>query len=800
MHHHDFAAAFRSLRRSPGFVAIAVFSLGLAIGLYTTTHALIDAIRHPYDPYVDSGQLYTISWAVVGRDQPGLRREMYLALRERRDLFAGLVPWTGADATFEAGAHLVTGRAITADPRIFRVLGVQPVVGRVFDPAGDDPTDNGAAVISYQLWQEDFAENRDLAALQLAFGGRSYRVVGVMGPSVQFPEDADVWLPMPASVARAAPRGLRMEALVRLRPDDAEARVESELHALALSFTSEHRGEHAMFGYRLQSIRRTAHWGSEIPGLTYMVAFLILLIACLNLANLLLARGLGRRREMAVRLALGAGRRAIARYVLVECGIIVALGGAWGILASMWGVSLAQSRLPVNVTQLGFVAPRLSWGVVAFGFAVTAATVLAAGLIPAIRASRANVSDAIKDGGAGSTGRSSTLYRWVVMAEIAVALIITAGAAASLRLLAHSERAPFTFGAGDRLTTSVRPSDSTCDRHDVRSRFAEDLITRARSVPGVRYAAALTTVIPPHDLVTSDHEPNPIQVVTGGYLTEIGYSLVTADYFRVNDFPIAAGRDFDAADAGGRGAAIVSGEMATRLWGHQSPVGRLLKLGPSTSGAPWIPVVGVSGDRYQPGPDSILAARAPDLAVVGLVGCRAAAVSVRTRNRDPRAPLALYHALRTGAPAALVTEVRSDKADHDAGLRSQRLATLLFTAFAIFALVLSSVGVFAILTFVVSQRTREFAMRRALGADLPEVRRLIGKQAVELVLAGTAMGGVVALSLGYLISGFIFKVGVADPVGFALAELVIIAASLAACLGPIRQAMRADPVDLLRAT
>lgn len=799
MAHHDAAAAIRSLRRSPGFVAIAVFSLGLAIGLYTTTHALIDAIRHPYDPYGRSEQLYTVSWAAVGRDQPALRHEMYTALQDRGDLFAAFVPWTGTNATFEAGSHLVTGSAITADPHLFGVLGVKPVAGRAFNTEGDDPTDAAAAVISYQLWQEDYGQNPDLAALPLSFGGRTYRVIGVMGAAVQFPEDADVWLAMPAAVARGASPSVGMNALVRLRAGDTQARVASQLDALAARFTADGRAEQAMFAYRVQSVGAASRSARDIPMLTYVVAFLILLIACLNLANLLLARGLGRRRETAVRVALGASRFAVARYVLTECAIIVGLGGAWGVLASLWGVSLAQSRLPVKITQLGFVAPRLSWSVVAFGFAVTGLTVLVAGLIPALRASRANVNDALKDGGGGSTGRTSTLYRWLVMAEVAVALIMTAGATASLRLLAKSQGTPFALGVGDRLTASVNPSDSTCNRRDDRARFADDLATRASAVPGVRYAAVVARVIPPRDLVTSDHTPNPVQIVAGRR-AQIGYDLVSPDYLRINALPIVAGREFQVGDEAGGGAAIVNQRTAARLWPGQSPVGRLLKLGPSTSDAPWTRVIGVVGDRYQSPTDSTVVAESPNIAVVGRVGCRAVALSVRTDRSDPQTAVTLYHALRAASPGALVTEVRSDKGDYEAGLRYQRMVTLMFSAFSLFALVLSSVGVFAILTFVVSQRVREIAMRRALGADLPEVRRLIGKQALELVLAGTGIGGVLALSLGYLISGMIFRVGAVDPVGFVAAEAILMAASLVACVGPIRQAMRADPVALLRAT
>ncbi|HEY5220195.1 MAG TPA: FtsX-like permease family protein [Gemmatimonadaceae bacterium] len=795
--HHDMLAALRSLRRSPGFVVIAVLSLGLAIGLHATTFALIDAIRHPVNPYAHVEQLFSVETNAQGPDRPTLQRAMYVAARDRHDLFTAFVPWTETTETFEAGSHLVSGTAVTAAARMFDVLDVRPVIGHAFNPNGNNASD--AAVISYQLWQQDYGENRDLASLPLTFGGRTYRVIGVMGPAIQFPEDADVWLAMPDAVAASAPSAERMRALIRVHTGNTQARINTELGGLAAQFTAAYANEQALFAYRILPLEQKARAAGDIPGTTYVITFLILLIACLNLANLLMARGLGRRREMAVRLALGASRWAIIRYVLTECTIIVVLGGAWGLLASLWGVSLAQSRMPVKITELGFVAPRLSWHVLLFGLAVIGATVLVAGLIPAIRASRANVHEAMKDGGAGSTGRQSNIYRWLVIAEIAVALIMTVGATSSLRLLSMASSTPFQFGAADRLTTSVVPSRSTCSRGDSLSRFADDMATRAQSVPGVRFAAVQAKALPSRDLVTSDHTPEPIQIVMGEF-GEIGYDVVTPNYYEVNELPIVAGRDFETSDERAGGVAIVNQRIAAKLWPLQSPVGRLIKLGPARSNAPWIPVVGVSGVRYRSPSDSTVVAEGPDLAVVRRVGCQRASLAIRATGNDPRVAVAVYHALRAASPGALVTEVRSDKADYVAQLKWQRIVSWLFVAFGIFALVLSTVGVYAILSYVVGQRVREFAMRRALGADAPEVRRLIGKQALEMVLMATAIGGVLAVTLGILVAAFLFRTHDIDAIALGAAEGIVVLASLAACVGPIRQAMRADPVDLLRSS
>jgi putative ABC transport system permease protein len=795
--HHDILAALRSLRRSPGFVAVAVLSLGLAVGMHTTTYALIDAIRNPVNPYAGVDRLFSISASALGPDQPTLQRGLVVAARDRRDLFAEFVPWTSGARIIEAGDHLVSGQTVSAGAALFDVLGVQPVVGRAFNSTGENPSD--AAVISYQLWQEDYGQNRDLASLPLAFGGRTYRVIGVMGPDIRFPADADVWLAMPVEAAASVSTTARFQALVRLAPGETRAHADAALHGVAAQFAAAYASNHALFAFRLLPLERKPRGAGDIPDTTYMITFLILLIACLNLANLLMARGLGRRREMAVRLALGASRWAIVRYVLTECTIIVVLGGAWGLLASLWGISFAQSRMPAKVAQLGFVAPRLSWHVLAFGLGVIGATVLVAGLIPAIRASRANVHDAMKDGGAGSTGRQSGLYRWLVIGEIAVALIMTVGGTSSLRLLARYSSVPFQFGSDDHLTASVTPSNATCREADSTSRFADDMAMRVQVLPGVRFAAVDAKAIPQRDLVASDQSPEPIQLLIGenGVL---GYDVVSPNYYQVNGVPIIAGRAFGAGDERSGGVAIVNQRTAAKLWPLQSPIGRLIRLGPARSDAPWIPVVGVSGVRYRSPTDSTVVAEGPDLAVVRRIGCRRAELTVLARGNDPRTGIAVYHALRAAAPGALVTDVRSDKADFAAQLRWQGIVSALFVAFALFAIMLSTVGVYAILSYVVSLRLREFAMRRALGADAPEVRRLIGKQALEMVLMATGIGGVFAITLGILVAAFVFRTRDIDAIALTGAEAIVFAASLAACIGPVRQAMRADPVDLLRST
>ena len=791
--HHDFAAALRSLRRSPGFLAIAVLSLGLAIGLNTTMLAMIDAVMHPYIPYPNAGRLYDLTPYGSTRDHAWLQRPMYLAVRARKDLYSQLVPYAMSQGLVQANGHLVRGFNLTVGTRLFDALGVKPVAGRFFDAAGDNPADASAAVIGYQLWQQQFGGSTDLASMRLIVGGHTYAVIGVLPPSVHYP-GRDVLLAMPKASETSIDGGW-VSALLVLKPGDTRARVKAQLDAMATQFARDYHANPADFDYRLDSIIPPGRVPRGQMLIAAVVTVLVLVVACLNLANLMLARGLSRRRELAVRMAIGASRGAIIRHVFVECALIAALGGAWGILLSIWGVKLAEGHMPGMIRQLGFVTPHLSWRVLALGIAVTAGTVLLAGVAPALGAGRANVGDAMKNGGGSSTARHIRLYRLVVIGEIAVALGVMIFA--TIGFGGYYRRATVRFGYdADHVLDSQVSIGRDCATRTGGSRVWFDMARRLDAVPGVRAAAIYATSFPIRSVVTSDQPGVPEQRVLGRGMS-LGYTVTTPDYFRVYNYPIVAGRDFEPGDGDSVGVAIVNRRLAAKLWPFMSPVGRLLKLGPANSGAAWVRVVGVVGSRNASADSA--SDDSPLLTVARPFGCYSAAVAIRTNGPTGATGAASYHVLRAATPpAGYVAEFRTAREEYDASLRSDRMATLALVSCGAFALVLCAFGVFGVLSYAVGQRTREFAMRTALGAPSPHLIGIVVRDALEMVLGGTALGGSAAVLLVF--QGLRGSGSLSFAVALASAEAIVIVASLAACIPPVHRALHADPVELLRAT
>ncbi len=793
--HHDVLAALRSLRRSPGFVAIAVLSLGLAIGLNTTMLSMIDAIIDPYVPYAQPQQLADLIPYGITRDHEPLQRTMYLAARARTDLYAQIVPWTFEPGTMEANGHLVSALAFTVGTRLFDVLGVKPVLGRTFETSRDDPADATAAVISYQVWQEDFGGNRDLGRLHLDFDGRTYSVIGVMPPAVYYPMAADFWLAMPRSEETSADGSALIRALVRLKPGDTPARVGSQLNALAGRIAAEHHSSRARFAYRLRLLSEGHGHPAGSVIAAAVVSLLVLLVACLNLANLMLVRGLSRRREVAVRRALGASRAAIMRHVFAEAGVLATLGGGLGVLLSLWGVELATGHLPTTIRELGFVTPQVSWRVVLVGVLVTAATVIVAGLAPALNSAGTNVSAAMKDGSGSSTPRRAWAYRAVVAGEIAVALVVMIGATFAMEAWRRESLAVFPYDAAHVVSGGVILRKA-CHTTTGPGRFWEDMTQRVASVPGVTAAAAYMTAYSRGNVLTSDQPGIPLQTLAGAN-GSLGYTVATSGYFRTLGFPIVAGRDFQPGDAVGTGKAIVNRRLARELWPLVSPVGRLLKLGPVGSNAPWVEVVGVVGPARAT-PDSLFDGT-PELTITRPLACQSATIAARLSVTPAVGAMSVYHAVQAAIPAgSMVGDFRSPKEGYNEGLRVVRLSTVMSIVFGIFSVLLSAVGVYGVLGYAVGQRLREFAMRTALGARRPDIAGIVVREALEMVLGGTALGGTAALLIAYRV--FQAAHGVEGAVALVVAEAVVVIASLAACIVPIRRATRADPVDLLRAT
>jgi len=479
------------------------------------------------------------------------------------------------------------------------------------------------------------------------------------------------------------------------------------------------------------------------------------------------------------------------RYVLAEAAVLAVGGGAWGVMLSLWGVSLVQYRMPQRLAEFGFFAPHVGWRVMTAGVLVTASTVLIAGLLPALSARRADVNDVIKDGGGASTGRRNRAYTLLAVGQVALALMVMMGSGLLLRDVQEYAQRPLNFDAAHVLSASVAPpNDSMCST-SAGKHFMYDLAPRIKTVPGIRYASVVGQKAPMHMTYTSD--------ILGIQRSLGPYVITTPDYYHAQGIKIAEGRDFEPGDLDSEGAVILSHDVAITMWGRMSPVGHMLKLGPKKLDAPWLRVVGVTAES----PDTVngyIYDRASPVVVVGRDECGSVGVYARTDNQDPRTPIALFHALRAAVPTALVGPVRSERGSFDEQMGSIKMVAILFTAFGVFGLALAAFGVYGVLSYVVSQRMREFAMRIALGANGADLRRLVLHDAWVIALGGTAIGAWGAMWGGTYLNQYLYRVAFSDVFALAGAEVILIAVILVSCVAPALRAMRANPLDLLRAT
>ena len=788
---HDVLAALRSLRRSPGFVAIAVISLGLAVGLNTTTFAMLDAIRHPYVPYKNPSELYQIGVVSWGRDPLVSVREMYSALTARHDLYTDLVPTVTKAQVVEGSVGLRTAIVRYVGARYFDVLGVQPIVGRVFHAQANGTPDASGAVISSDLWHDQFGGETHLERLTMTVGGTSRRIIGVMPAT--FGIYGSVWIPMPTDSALTFEGTRIIWTIARLRPDKPAPLVKAQLDQISKRFAADKHDTRGLFDYRVESMNPEPGQLKSFDVAMGGASLLVLLVACFNLANLMLARGLARRREVAVRLAVGASPGAIMRYVLTECGILAILGGGWGLLASMWGVKAAERYMPRQVANFGFVAPHLTWRVVAFGIFAVTATVFLVGVIPALRASRTDVNDAMKDGGSSSTGRTTRSQYVLAVAEVALSLVVMMAAGLLIRAAyAAANDRDWGYDVAHVLEASTLPSAQACSTSVTRNYLGE-LATHVESAPNVEYATAYAGGGLAGRMLTSDMPGTPIEVVA------LGFTVATPDYFRASGILIREGRDFLPGDAQGTGVAIIDRKTAAQLWPLQSPVGRLLKLGASKTNAPWVRVVGVSGSVNDLSDPNAKAASF-DPVVVWPTKCGGANVRVRVKGTSGKTPIGIFHALVAAVPAGRVSAVTSPTSGYESIVASRRLIAIMFSMIGLFALALTAIGVYGILSYTVSQRMREFAMRIALGAQNGDLFEIVWHDALVMVLAGTGIGAFGALAFGPLLGEYwLNHVLPTDVWSLIGAEAVLLLVGLAACIGPVRRAMRADPVELMRA-
>jgi putative ABC transport system permease protein len=787
---YDCQFAIRSLRRRPGFVALAVCSVGLAIAVCTVTSSVIDAAEHPYVPFGHPEQLYWVNQRGDGNGKQVTEADKYAALSDGSDFYRGL-GYESGNIGAVTGAHgAETDWVESVSSNFFAVLEVTPELGRT--PGGAES--NGEAVVSHALWQRLYAGRPALDDAHVTVDDHPYSIVGVLPPGMPEAWGADVWLSLAPGAEVTDPVRQRLRPVVRLKAGVTAASASPQLAVLASRLTASYGTGQVPFAYDLWSVAPEPMPLKATHGALLGAALSVLLIACANLANLMLARGLAQRREFALRLALGATRAALVRQIVTELSIVAVAGAVLGCWAALGGMRLVMHRIPPQVFDVGVVLLTLNWRVFAFTLAATASTIMLGGLVPALRMTGVAIAEPLKDAAGTTTGRVRR-YSPLIIAEVALAMTLAMGAG----LLVKAAHRVNGYDTAHLLSTWVDLGSGRHRSPESAATASRDVIARIGHVDGVESAASLTFAMPPGRIVES--------ALPGGGNRRLllhAYAVVSPDFLRTLGIGVVAGRDFEDGDASaGSGAVVVDQSAARLLWPHGGAIGGQVRFGDGTDVA-WLPVIGIARRAsldFEADPD--LPAQPMIYAVLRTDDVRFHRIAVRlSRNETPgstaRVALAVHRAIGIGVPGAgaYVSPWQDYFRDLVAG---RDFVALLFSLLGALALGLSAVGLYGVLAYTVSRRMREFGIRLALGARREDVFRLVIHDGAVMVLAGTGLGAIFAMWVSKLLSVWLYGVHPTDAGGLVGAEVLLILVSLAACLAPALRAMRAEPLEILRA-
>ncbi|HZM69181.1 MAG TPA: ABC transporter permease [Candidatus Cryosericum sp.] len=799
----DLRFGARTLRRNPGYTAVAVLTLALGIGANSAVFSVVSAVLLRPLPYPDSERLVHV-WATDserGRTQDVASYPDFDDWRTQSASFEGLAGMTGRGMILSGGDGAELVAALQATPGLFELLGVRPASGRTFRREEGEPGGARVALLGDGLWKSRFAGRPDIVGQTVRLNEEAFTIVGVMpaGLKIAPGEQEQVYVPLVRDPSRG--HGF-LRVLGRLRPGVSVNQAQADLDLVSRRLAAEHPDSNRGVGARVVPLIE-AQAGVFRQGLLIVlgVVALVLLIACTNVANLMLARGAARRKELAVRAALGAGRGRLVRQLLAESLVLAGAGGVVGLLLSSWA-----SALLVSFLSRSFPIPRLETTstdgrVLGFTLMATLATAILSGILPAFSAASGSPVEGLGESSRSTTTgtRSRRLRGGLVIAETALALVLMAGAGLLLRsLLVLRATAPGFRAEGVVTVDAFLPRSRLASQAD-RIRYYQGLLEGIGGLPGVT-SAALVANLPLGGGSDSlgFHIPGRSDPAPDGALSA-DFNIASPGYFRTLGIPVREGREFTDRDAGNTRAVIVVNETAARqFWPGESALGREIVLplegGPDTT----LEVVGVAGDvrqsglgvptrpeifldYLQPGPPwpwLVLVARTEGepLAVAGAI--RGAARSV---DRD--VPI---HRLRT------MDEVLS------ASLAAPRAYAALLLLFAALALGLASVGLYGVVSYTVTQRTQEMGIRLALGAARSDILRLVLRQGLGLAVAGTVLGLAGATALAGVLVGLVEGLRPGDPVTFLMAAILLLAVTLLASYLPARRATKVDPVIALR--
>lgn len=801
---YDIRYGVRLLFKNPGLTAILVLALALGIGANSAIFSVVNSLLLRPLPYKDSERLVWVWETQPQLSQAPFTPADFLDYQSQNKSFEQVATYFTQSLTLTGREEpeRLRGSVVSAD--FFSILGAKPLVGRTLLPQEGQPGAERVAVISQGLWERRFNSDPGVTGKTLTLNGTNFTVVGVMPQDFRYPSlNTDLWL-NPRQVipersvgstddARANRKNHWLPMIARLKPGVSVAQAQADMEGIARQLGQQYNSNH---GVKVISLQERIV-GDVRPTLLALLGAvgLVLLIACANVANLLLARAASRQREFAIRTAHGASRLRVIRQLFTESILLALLGCGVGLLLAYWGVQLLTSALPPDTPRLKEIG--LDWRVLGFTLLVSLLTGLIFGLAPALRASAVNLTESLKEGGRGSSEgfRSNRVRSLLVVSEVALSLVILVSAALLVRSYQRLQDVDPGFETSNMLTLQISLPIAKYDDTAKLGTFFQQLVQRLEALPQVKGVTLANDIPLDGDMQTSAPRIEG-RANSPGEGSLAGVHAVSPNYFQVIGTPVLKGRAFTNADTqDSQSVIVINNTMAQRIFPNEDPIGKRIRFSDDPK-VPWAQVVGVVGDIKHEGLDAkpFMETYLP----VPQSPRPLMAVMIRTTND----PTNLVSAARNS-----VLEVDRDQPVYDIktmeqrlseSIASRRLSMVLFTSFAGLALLLAAVGVYSVMSYSVNRRTHEMGIRMALGARALDVLKLVVWQGMTLALIGIAIGVFAALLLTRLMTGLLYGVSATDPFIFAGVALVLIIIALLACLIPARRATKVDPMIALR--
>jgi putative ABC transport system permease protein len=800
---NDVRHALRLLVKSPGFTIVAVLTLALGIGANAAIFSVVNSVLLEALPFPHANRLIFL------HEHSSQVHEMSIDYPDFQDWQRQQTVLDPLGAFQVDSSFVLTGagepqqiQGFNASAGFLPALGVKPILGRLFGKSDDRPGAAQTTVISYAMWQRKFGGDPGAIGRTLDLNGNSFTIIGVLPASFHFLIPADVFLPLGLNADKMQDRGNHpgILAIGRLKPGVTIERARTEMGTIMARLARQYPRSNAGVTATVETLR-DAYYGylSGLPTALWVllaaVGF-VLLIACANVANLLLARGAGRERELAVRVALGAGRSRLVRQMLTESVILALVGGLGGLLLGAAGTSALEAMIPADLASQ--IRISMDWHVLVFLLAITVLTGVIFGIAPAWRASRTDVNESLKEGGrSGTAGVGRSRYRQaLVVSEFALGLVLVVASALMILSFYRLLQVNPGFRVNRILTAEVSLPNTKYPKDAQITAFYRDALARIHSLPGVQAAGAIMPLpLTGNGWQTSVYiEGRPVP--KPGQAPESDYHSVTPGYFSAMGPRLLRGRLFTAADdANSPRVALVSRSFAELFWPHQDPIGKRMKVGGYAS-KHWTTVVGEVADTKQYGLDK--KTKTEFYLPQNQEAFPAMMLVVRTGGGASALTSAVRAAVAEVDSQQPISHIRTMRSYLDQNVSGTRMAATLLGLFAALGLLLAGIGIYGVIAYTVSMRTHEIGIRMALGASRGEILRMVLAAGARMALVGVGIGVVLGLGLMRLVSSLLYGVKPGDPLIYVLAAIALTGIALVACYVPARRAMKIAPSIALR--